>query len=82
MELARLLGSVVFLLISNSLRLTDCQNIDTRQPILREINGLADVYNIIGACIIMKNTKNLTLILLDESSLIISIRIFARLHNV
>ena len=40
MQLAHLLGSVVFLLISSSL--TDCQNIDTKQPILREINGVAD----------------------------------------
>ena len=40
MQLAYLLSSVVFLLISSSL--IDCQTIDTRQPILREINGLAD----------------------------------------
>ena len=35
-----LLGSVVFLLISSSL--INSQNIDTKQPILREVNGLAD----------------------------------------
>ena len=43
MQLAvHLLGSAVFLLISSSLRLTECRNIDTRQPILREVSGLAD----------------------------------------
>jgi hypothetical protein len=35
-----LLGSAIFLLISSYP--IDCQNIDTRQPILREVNGVAD----------------------------------------
>ena len=43
MQLVHLLGSVVFLLATlSSSSLVACQSIDTRQPILREVSGLAD----------------------------------------
>ena len=42
MQLAHLLSAVVFLLILGSLGPINCENIDTKQPILREINGLAE----------------------------------------